>query len=231
MAEVKLYNAGDRLKESIKYTTRNSKEDFKQYNWIAHYPVDAPAQDWFTLPDEIRTPATANMPAARVPVNFPYDMAHKHGHKGIVAVIPERATPYDDDEPFAATEEEAKEKAERLWMQHLRKTVEDHVMACAAARAGGAAPYAASHFTRRAFKLLQQMGVSIQDPGEMIFKTVQEESAQPKSDDKGRLEAELAESRKQAAEALRQNSLLQKKLDAQAKAAKELAEAEKQLSK
>ena len=230
MAEVTLYNAGDRIKESIKFTKKNSKEDFKQFNWLAYWQIDAPAEAFFSLPDEIKIEASPLAPASRLPVSFAEDMAKKHGHKGVVAVIPERATPVDDNEPYAATKEEAKEKAERLWREHLVKTVEDHIAMCAMQRAAGAAPHAASHFTARAFKLTRMV-----DPGQLLFETRQSETDKLREksdkDDKEKASAEMAEIRQQLAEVLRQNSKLQKKLEAEDKARKEAAEQERILAK
>lgn len=230
MADRILYNAGDRLKESIKFTSRNSKEDFKQYNWLAYYQVDAPAQSFFTLPDEVKIAASEQGPALRLPVNIFADMAAKHGHKGIVAVDPERATPVEDNEPFAATKEEAKEKAERLWIEHLDKTIQDHLELCYANRAIGAAPKPASHFTKRAFKLRQMT-----DPGAMTFSSAQADvnamkadAAEKKASDvAAEKDKQIADLQEQLAQVLRGQKLEKIKADAEAKAAKEAERAAK----
>lgn len=230
MAGWTLYNAGDRIKESIKFTTRTSKEDFKQYNWMASYLVDAPEAGFFDLPEVIVTPPSQAGPGGRVQVNFGVDMARKHGHKGLVCIDPTLATSVEDDEPFAATKEEAVTKAKRLWTKHLQRTVEEHLMACAAARSLGAAPHAASHFTARAFQLLR-----VVDPGALVFETRQQEYDKTKASadakDKADTNQELSALREQMAELLRKVSLSDKKAEAETKARKEADQQERILAK
>ena len=166
----KLYNGGDRLAEKMLYTIK--PEGPKDgHGWNAHYEINAPAHSFFTLPDEIPAPQYG---VPRIPVYFHLDLATKHGHRGIVLIDEQMATDADDDNPFARNEEEAKEKGERLWQQHLQNTVQRHLDYCADSRAAGGAPKAASAFTRHAFKLL-----NLVDPATTIFEQSVVRSAKP----------------------------------------------------
>jgi hypothetical protein len=202
MADRKLYNGGDRLSERFPYSPKPADKDV---NWIAYRDIDAPAHDFFFVPDEVTGPQYG-----RVPVNFAMDLATKHGHRGIVLIDAAMATDAEDDTPFAKDEKDAKEKGERLWHNHLVRTVQNHIDYCAGVRSQGGAPRAASHFTRRAFKLLK-----LQDPGETIFegitvRSTERPNTEPKKD-------EAAELREKIADLTRQNELLKKNADDKAK--------------
>jgi hypothetical protein len=166
----KLYNGGDRLVERMLYSikTEAAKDG---HSWNAHKNIDAPAHSFFTIADEVPAPQQG---VPRVPTYFHVDIAQKHGHRGIVLIDAELATDVDDDTPFARNEEDAQEKGERLWHNHLVNTVQRHLDYCADARAAGGAPKAASAFTRHAFKLL-----GVVDPATTIFEQSIIRSAKP----------------------------------------------------
>jgi len=219
----KLYNGGDRLKERLLYSIKpEGPKDGLSFN--AHYEIDAPAHSFFTLPDEISAPSKG---VARVPVYFHQDMATKHGHRGIVLIDSEMATDVEDDTPFVRNEEEAKEKGERLWHNHLVNTVQRHLEFCADIRATGGAPKAASAFTRHAFKLL-----GVVDPATTIFERQvvrrvepdeAEVAAPAKKADAKADKKEVLQVRGQLLAEKRKSQLLQAKLDAIEKVQKEEA--------
>jgi hypothetical protein len=221
----KLYNGGDRLKERLLYTIK--PEGPKDgHSWNAYKDIDAPPHSFFVLPDEIPAPSKG---VARVPVYFHQDMALKHGHRGIVLIDPDMATDVDDDTPFARNEDEAKEKGERLWLQHLHNTVQRHLDYCADARAMGGAPKAASAFTRHAFKML-----GLIDPATTIFEQnvvrnakSAEPSAPAREEKSGDSKKEVLQVRGQLLAEKRRSQLLQAKLDAIQKAQQEEAIKEK----
>lgn len=216
----KLYNGGDRLAEKLLYSVK-SEGPTDGHGWNAHYTIDAPAHSFFTLPDEISAPQKG---VARVPVYFHLDLATKHGHRGIILIDEQMATDVDDDNPFARNEEEAKEKGERLWYQHLQNTVQRHLDYCADARAAGGAPKAASAFTRHAFKLL-----ALIDPATTIFEQTrvrsvktEEEPAAPaklgkKSDKEKKDQEEIQKLRGQLLAANNKARRLEAEKEAQAK--------------
>lgn len=158
MATHTLYNAGDRIKEILLYSVKASD---KEVNWMARREIDAPEHAFFTLEDEVQAPQQGS---PRIPVYFHQDIVLKHGHRGVILIDPDCNCDADDDQPYAKTKDEAREKGDRLWHNHLVNTVHNHINLCADVRANGGAPRAASNFTRRAFKLLK-----LQDPGTIIF--------------------------------------------------------------
>lgn len=167
--EHKLYNAGDRIKELMLYSVKAADKDL---NWIARKEIDLPEHGFSAISDEIALPNSGQ----RIPVNFHLDLPMRHGHRGLVLINKEMATDVDDDTPYARDEKDARAKGDRLWRNHLINTVQRHVDLCAALRASGAAPKAASNFTLRAFRLL-----GLKDPAELIFQStvVQADDTKP----------------------------------------------------
>ncbi len=157
-AKIRMYNAGDRIKEPISFSIPDTYGDVHA---IARWELDAPAQSFFSVPTEMRLGQ-----GEKIKVEFPYDVARKFGVRGVVLIDEDEYGDKDipDNQPFAATDEQAIEKGKSLWNAYLSEIARAHLDVCAAARAVGGAPRAAQGFTKRALKLMGQP-----DPGEHIF--------------------------------------------------------------
>jgi hypothetical protein len=109
-----------------------------------------------------------------IAVQFQRDIPRKWGERGVIKIDPAYDPEQEDAEaplqkyPFARTRQEAIARGRELWNLYLRSVVESHLADCEAARAAGGAPRSARGFTKRALKLL-----SIQDPGEQYFNSLQ----------------------------------------------------------
>lgn len=157
-ARIKMYNAGDRIKEPISFSIPDTYGDVHA---IARWELDAPAQSFFYAPTELRLAG-----GEKIKVEFPYDIVRKFGMRGVILIDEDeyKGQQLPEDQPFASSDEEAVEKGKTLWREYLSEIVRTHLDACAEARAKGGAPRPAQGFTKRALKLLGQV-----DPGEHVF--------------------------------------------------------------
>lgn len=167
------YNAGLRHQELMRFSISSSSLGFNADGNDSHsvgfWSLDAPKQDFFTVPAEI---ASGN---EVLRVNFADDIKRKFGKMGMV-LIDSNWDPKEEDPdkeaseyPIAPTKLLAVERGDEIWKLHLRRIVEGHLADCQNAMAAGGAPRAASGFTKKAFSLL-----GIADPGEQYFAGLKE---------------------------------------------------------
>jgi hypothetical protein len=146
---VMFFNAGDRISEPLSY----SLPGVGDIHAIARYMIDAPENDFFYVPTELRL-LSENI---RVPVDFAQTVVQRMGKRGVVMIDED----FEEDEEngqtadiaIAKTEESAKEKGERLWKGYLEAICRNHIESCQKARAAGGYPREAEGFTKRALKL------------------------------------------------------------------------------
>lgn len=178
----KLYNAGDRISETMAY----SLPDGHDIHCTARWRLEAPAHSFFEVPQELR------VGEARIAVNFLEVIMRddRLGRRGVIWVDANWKRPEDAEEaekvPVAASDKEAVAKGERLWKAHLLAVAQAHIDQCNQIRAAGGVPLAAQGFTKRALR-----EVGFVDPSEAVLIAAQASKAN---------EGELAELKEQLAE-------------------------------
>jgi hypothetical protein len=155
--EFRFYNAGQRICEKLSYD--NPLLEARTSNLIAYYQLDAPEKGFFSVPRELETAS-----GGRFSVPFDKSVLDKYGKRGIVLIDKNLAA--DDiaeDSPLAATDVDAKRKAEKFWLEFLKDKAQEWLDHCAMIRQAGGNPKPAAGFHKFAMETL-----GIQDPGATI---------------------------------------------------------------
>lgn len=144
----RLYNAGDRITESLAY----SLPDGHDIHCTARWQLDAPQQEFFNVPQELR------LGGARVTVMFLETILREDrlGRRGVIWIDANWEPPEDEAEaegmPIARTDAEAIAKGKRRWKDYLLSVAQAHIDQCNQIRARGGVPLEAQGFTKRALK-------------------------------------------------------------------------------
>jgi hypothetical protein len=151
---VKMYNAGYRISEPIPFSLAEGHDPHCLGKWY----LDAPEKSFFKVPIVLELSNGSDLS-----VRFPQDIIRKFGKRGVIWVNPEYAGEIGASVPIAKTEEEAKEKGDRIWGEYLDDICRKWIEQCHQIAAGGGKPGEAQGFTKRALK---ERGIA--DPGQII---------------------------------------------------------------
>ena len=195
--EILFFNPGDRISETIAYSIAGQGD----MHAIAQWLLDASANSLFKVPTLLKLHDQTS-----VSVDFPTTTIQRFKDRGVIMIDPDWEPGDDEDfneaQPFATTEDEAKEKGARKWQQYLRKIVSTHINNCNKLRAAGSFPLEAQGFTKRAFKLLGMV-----DPATQSFDQYKLDSAKPGVEAIQSEEAKALAARMQATETMMEKIL------------------------
>lgn len=160
--ETRFYNAGQRICEKLAYD--NPLLDPKNSNLIAYFHLDAPEKNFFTVPRELEM-----QNGARVAAMFDRSIIEKYGKRGVVQVDKNLdPASIDEDSPLAATDADAKRKAEKSWVAFLKDKAQEWLDHCATVHQAGGNAKPASGFHKFALEYL-----GIKDPGDALGNVVE----------------------------------------------------------
>lgn len=180
--DYRLYNAGDKISEIMHY----SLADGHDVHVTARYSVEAPAKEFFTVPQVLF------VREMQIRVDFLETLlrADRYGERGVILVNANWKSGKDPDadevEPVAQNEKEAVLKGARHWKKYLLKVAQQFIDQCNAIRAAGGVPVAAQGFIVRALK---ECGMT--DPATQVLVASQQNKSEIDT-----LKEEMAELRK-----------------------------------
>lgn len=153
------YNPGPAIKERLPYT--NTLKSDKYVNTISYFLMDAPAKDFFEVP-EIVTIETDDG-EAQIPVGFVKVLRRAQNERGMVLVDPKYKGIISEEDNVALTKEEAKRKGDIFWDRYLRKKADEWFRIVEEAKVSGRLPQKATGF----FKFVLDE-LHIADPADTI---------------------------------------------------------------
>lgn len=161
--EYEVYNAGDTIEETIKFSLSRDSNDHATGN----YPFRLESREFTAVPTEL----TLGDGEATLRVEFPFDIQRKFGARGVVLLIDAKekkrrfgAGDIPETQAFAVGREEAVERGKQLWYGYTLKIAEDHVNEAMQSRAVGGLLRKAQGFTARCLKLH-----NIVDPADEMY--------------------------------------------------------------
>jgi hypothetical protein len=179
------YNAGDRIRDSFYFNLVGGADIHCLSKWY----LDAPAQSFFEVPSVL---VLAN--GSDVAVGFPKDVLNRYWKRGVVMIDPNSPFCADEGKPYAASKDEAIEKARLYWDQYIDLAVQNWIDQCQEARSVGGIMKQATGFTARALKLRR-----VKDPAAIMYESSQPAQPQPaaQSDEVKSLQEQLVALQKQ----------------------------------
>ena len=163
--KIRFYNAGDRIQAVIRYSDPGGHD----IHCIANYMLDAPAQDFFQVPEE------AEIAGANVRFSFERDIMRDYGGRGVIMVDanykPQEEMEADDVFPIAQSDRAAIEKGMRKWMGFVKDRVKEFMDQCEMVRSVAGVPRPATGVMLRYLKLLGMV-----DPSEAMLRESQKQT-------------------------------------------------------
>lgn len=175
LQKTRMFNAGERIVDTFIYTL----EDGHDPHCVARWVMDAPANDFFDIPD------TLSIRDMRISVHFVDTALMRFADRGIIAIDANYDQPADPEEdkrqPIANTDAAAAVKGKERWKDYYMAAARAHIEQCQNCRAANMPPVPASGFTKRALVL-----AGLIDPADAFI-----QAAQTKSDDITELKKQL----------------------------------------
>lgn len=110
--ETEFYNAGDAQNFKLYYDQPGGPK-----HAISGWPIEAPKQGFFKVPREI-----PSQWGGSVLVEFDKEILEKFGDRGFIAIA---LGEFSDEQPFAASREEAKRKGTEKWKKFCRAKIQE----------------------------------------------------------------------------------------------------------